>query len=1787
MKSTTLRWIIPVGILAVCAYAIFGDSSVPQSALDSVSLLKKPIEDLLPDLQDTSTSTENLDQPVNLEPYEDLHASSKLWNEMRRLIETGKPIYTPLPTEVVISSVPAGRLAPAVPPPPGFTVQLPYESRLTVSGRKTIGFDYKSSQYANSTYTTQQNIPSYQSNLELQQQLQVRINGQVGRKVTVNVDFDDTKEDKKDISIVYKGDPDEVVQRAAFGDINLSLPQTEFAGYNKQVFGASAELRYKAIHAYLVGSRTKGTTETKEFMGNVILQRLTIPDTSYIRRRYYHFTSPLASAIAPNTETLYLDTQDTTRSPNSITLKNQTVTGTFPNGIGPITYTGNFVQLARGIDYTVDPVLGVITLKNPVASNAVIAATFTMASGPVIGLTLIKYDETQSAPAGNLSIPPTEDLTHYSLGVTKIVRDDGQGNFIFNIQDLNNNNVSSGVGLNYLPNNAGNVYVDFEAGTFYLINFRLDTKNPSFSDIYATSPNHHLSFFTEFSSRVKTYTLRPNIVLNSEQIVMNGRKLARDVDYFIDYESGFITFYNEQQITQDTRITATYDYSPFGIAGAQQDTLVGERTELSFYPISPILSQSLIGSTVLYDFAAQQVAAPDIRQTSSNYLLTEGDIHLQNLVFDPIPMLKSSFIAEGAQSHVNPNTFGKAIIDNMEGIVDETDVGMSVLSWQIAANPIPSGGGSPTVAYAGALATNLGNEIVPTLNINPNASALPSDTQQVLDLNYDLTRSNEASIAAVLSPTGLDFSKKLFLQMWVYGDGSLKGTEMNVTLGQISEDADGKGGNPDGTPKTEDTNHNNILDPGEDIGWSYVNPDGTVTMIGAGNGRLDSEDFNRNGRLDPENQQEGGNLGYSSKDQTTQALNPLPGGTGNRVDFSGWQFIQVPLNISSSTLANDWSAIEEVRISLRNLNPGGARGTVKIAQMAVVGNKYIADASLYAGSTITVSAVNNVNNPNYISPSGPDFDSLNQVNTALSGPQPSKKKEQSLQLQYAFDIDSIVPKPSTVSAKATASPPYDFTPYGSIRFFLYGDGKNENFFFQAGSDTDYFQFSIPVNWTGWREVYIKQVTPGGSQLPNNWQNDPANITPGIVTISGSPNLTAIGQLRFGIQKTTSGQSSGQVWIDELHGADVITRVGNAGKLQADFDLAGWGSFGGVVRDIDPNFQTIESAVTNQARHEQKSYLTLTRLPWFPMKFTQGYLRTETPNVQIVPNSTLVSVNQQGRVDEYTYSGQGTLQVPRYPKLGLAYDSDDTQTDALFREDKTQHYGSTLDYNVPLKSAFLPRNLQLGYKLTDYNLDFTPGALLTASDPYLASNTKDVTHDITARMSFQPLSKLTFNPNYSLSLTREHKDAIVDSNTLTTTALDYEKLRSQTSGFDSTFTLAKWFAPRLRYSMNTRETYGIPLSSQTTGGLGPSMGDFKTVDRTDTGEFAWDFAARDITKLKAFQSLNVASSYLMEDGDSWNNVGSGYNSLSILSVRQSLNPGNAEATREQLTIRDTYRSTQRWSPFDWASGWSGHLTPFRTLSLTNTVTETRQRQETTGTPSTIVTRILPDMILSMSQTEYLFGTQNFMSNSQLNLKAQYKNINTYATSLENASTVGGDWRFTLRKKVDLFFSYTRTTDNTFDEINNVISNDAVGSVFSAQAGFNVGKWRFTPKYDQSVQTAVNSSGQLTTDLTTRTPALQVYADLFLPAGLKMPFSDMIIFSNRIRTTTTLSLAQRRSSLNATTDNTDTYSLTTSEDYELTSNMRLTLGLTYSYIVNKEYSDQNYFSYEFNTLMTIQF
>src|SRR3990167_2667494 len=112
MRGHFLRWGLAVALLSCSFYALRADNDVPQAVLDTYQLLKKPIEALLPDL-DERRQADGLseDAPLDLEAYRDLPNRRERWNEMRTLIEAGRPLFTPLPSDIEASSIPTGRYA--------------------------------------------------------------------------------------------------------------------------------------------------------------------------------------------------------------------------------------------------------------------------------------------------------------------------------------------------------------------------------------------------------------------------------------------------------------------------------------------------------------------------------------------------------------------------------------------------------------------------------------------------------------------------------------------------------------------------------------------------------------------------------------------------------------------------------------------------------------------------------------------------------------------------------------------------------------------------------------------------------------------------------------------------------------------------------------------------------------------------------------------------------------------------------------------------------------------------------------------------------------------------------------------------------------------------------------------------------------------------------------------------------------------------------------------------------------------------------------------------------------------------------------------------------------------------------------------------------------------------------------------------------------------------------------------------------------------------------------------
>jgi hypothetical protein len=1720
-------------------------------------------------------------------------------NKVRRDIEEGREPSErrpqeeapPLPEGVAVSTETAPR-----PPPP--EIELPtYGTSLSVTGRKIIGFQFSEKRFTSDQKKTGR--PATTNLVEINQQLQLRMQGKVGPKITINVDYDDTKVNQQDISVVYTGDSDEVVQNVSFGDIDLSLPSTEFVSYNKQLFGIRADIKYRGLKATFIGSRTKGTTKTKQFFGNSQFVALDLQDTGYVRRQHYDLTfgNSARLPLKGGTERIYLARQIPGQTNvNEVTLTADDLT------VQTSSFTGSFLQLQAGQDYTIDYVRGILSFRSQLQPQYIVAVDFIDNTKNSITVQTSSANASDVGGSGRLKLVKTsgdvpivssttesgynrELKTIYNIGQTQIVRDNGRGNFI--LQVLNQQRQEVGGSLNPQQKYPETIIVDFENGTFRLeAPFSIANASPTVVDpeIYAPTPIPKRIIHVEYNYRFKTFFLEPTLVVQSEIVLLDGIKLNRNVDYFIDYEAGFITFFNEQRIRPQSEIAITYEVAPF--IGATNDSLLGTRVSYDF------TNKFSLGSTLLYQAGAKSQTVPTVTELARSLLVYEFDSQLKSVRL--FGKLTGSFAAELAQSRQNLNLNDLALVDNMEGIKQEDSASTLAQAWQIAANP---GGVS-----AHPLALNWFSEDVKVLEINPRAQAGSQESQKVLDLAYDFSQAgpDEASIVFPFSVSGIDFSQKNVLEVVMLGDNS--NNELNFHLGGINEDSDN-----DGVFDTEDVNVDNLLQPSEDIGFLYNPAAGGSARYVAGNGIIDTEDVNRNGRLDPADFN-GGDFGYipdPNNPGNAQLFSITDSANHSRIDFGGganWHTLQIPLNISSAT-ANLWTNIKQLRVSVRKAGGGQDSGTLKFARIAVVGNTWLRGApgdpatgqGAIANERLIATPVNSVDNPTYtpiFNAGGEATQVFNDLYGSLGNLQKQSStknlSEQALQLEFTSMtiVGGVQP---VVSTKRLFSRAIDISQHKFFNFLLFGnadpnniDVSNHTFFLRVGNDTNFFEVQVPLSFTGWRKIALQQTDSNNDNIMDGWKTD----VPGAVVVSsGNASLQQVAQITAGVRKTAGAtETRGRIYLNEIHVSEPVVRVGTAKKFEMNYDLPGWGSFGAKHRSIDRNFQTPTSVVSNQDNRQDSGYLNFTRIQFFPLAFSLSRAITETPStVQTGNLSNLVNLLQTGKVTTWAGSAQGNFTLGAYPRLSLSHTRNRIEYALLGRLDDRKSYNGALQYGIPLSTRFLPRTLDTSYGYSKYDISFNNIAARKLPGNF---NSEELSQSLALRMTFIPWEGSGFNPNYSVTKVTERRS---DFTGPVEKQLSYPKSFNQTAGFSSNYRLTRWLNPQLNYSIDSIENNILNVSTFIVQGSTYvfDIGDIKTVNRSANGALSIPITISEIfSRTKLFRSMNVVSGYQVQDGDVWNNVERGLSTAGSLWVRTPLRPANPAAQRASQTLRDTINSTQRWSPLE-AYGITGRPAAFKTFSLSNNYVRSIQRTDTTGTLAKTISTTLPDIVTSMSQLEQLWYAERWMTNTQMNLRYASRRTENIGLSLATDQTFGSDIRSIVRKRFDTLITYNTRKAVTRDLRVEQNTQKTAHQDSTAQVTFDLRKFRFTPKVDYSRDVTELGTGVRTQDLTIITPSLLVRADLALPRGLMLPGAKKaLLFTNRIIWTTTLSLANRSSPVTQA-DNSRLFSLNTSGDYEIAKNLRMTLNGAAQRLWHKFLKEEDFISYQFGTTLTFQF
>ena len=1695
------------------------------------------------------------------------------------------------------------------------TLSLPlYGTSIALTGRYVLGLRMSGKKYKSDPKSTVQDRDIH--NVEMNQQLQLKMQGKILDRVFLDIDYDDQREEEKTISVAYRGKPGELIQQAEFGDIDLALPQTEFIAYEKQLFGAKMHLQHKNANLYVIGSQTKGSSKQKRFVGSSVSEIVSLEDKNYIRRTYYDLTfggnvkkfidpdgtehykdakeaAAFGSAstvwndignISPGTEEIYLDNNETSYTYVPVYKKASDLLET-STCLGDSTcIETKWELLSRGIDYTIDYARGIITFKRTIKADAAIAVDYRNTRGELLSEVgnpgTIKYIKLAndklptSLPEDKAVANKLELKTYYNIGAQKITPDDGKGNFILQLLDANGQQYSNPyfVYPTYMD-------IDFNAGIFNL-DYRIDDEG-----LYATTPvsSGNLKFKIQYQSTVKTYFIESGIVVQSETVKLNGRKLTRNNDYYIDYTSGFITFYKGEMITDNSVIDISYDTT---VGSNSNNTVMGGRLDYKLF------DKVTVGVTAIKEGGEKPKAVPQVGAYTKDLLVYGADINGKDIkLAEPLSV---DFSAEAARSIKKQNLFGYAMVDSMNDANAQVGGSMVFREWIFASNP------NGKATFLNTLRWD--TQDVSSLQINPNAIANYNDKQPVLVLNYDFTQAkeysdmygdnlDEVSIVYPLSQVGMDLSDKTSFDLTYFGEEG--GPEIEVNFGDIDEHSDSSAGMDTqcgvGVPKTEDIYCRNSLAPNEDIGWLFTNPDGTEERYNPfvhnqfnyesqPNGRIDTQDLNDNGRYDSESI-------------------PVKGRFTVSANTAGWHTHSEPLAITAAEKA-DWTAVHHLRITVKLTDAMKAAnklsGQIKIANVALSGTAWN-PVGQQNNTVFSVSGINNVDNANYQPIFAAPGDGLRVFNYLYGSVGDYKEmndsenaKDEALRIAFnttGNNCDLDASGNETCYANRNF-PTMDFSQHKEFRFLLHGAGSGASgtqFYLKVGTQQNYDKIIVPVDYEGWRLISVKMVdrtSDGVTDAFENTSDASYNVTiDSKRTNNGQVNFREVSLILAGVEKSNASGSTGEVWLNVLHLAEAITLTGDAYKGDVVVRLDEWGSAGAKYVHKDANFETPLAVSKEQKTTQEEYFVKIDRIKEFPMEANLTRSTVTTPVIEDSTNHNTTSLLDKGRVKRERAVVRGEFKKANYPNIGLEYTQDNTTYDAMKRKDESRTYGATLNHTA---GSF--KNIQAGYHYTTSSIDYDRIRHIESSGNYY--NTDEDTQKMNAKVTYQPNNKFTFTPSYSLTKSTEDRKVYATSNDK---SWHYPKAMHQNTGFNSTWKITKWLAPSVSYSITTQENNNLSeKTSVRDRNKKFGIGDVKTINRNSDGGVTLTLSGNELLpNNKLFNTFVISSSYRIQDADSWDDVDGSYDSRKDLWIRhRSLKDVGSFGYRRSMTLRDTFTSTQRWSPLA-KYKLAGPLAPLQTMTIINNFSKTMQSNEQTGTEYDSTSMTLPDITISISDLEKFFYAGRWFNTSNLKLRySQVKQTNVDMDEQKNTQ-YGGDLRFMLFNFFDTVLTYTRHETEKWDLRRHYSAERILDDDVSAQTSFYIGSLRVTPKVLYNTHDKWLAQGRISESYKQWIPSLNFRWDFNLPHGIKLPFLNRIYrTTNRVIWNTTFTYTDKKSHVEVK-DNYHLFDATSSLDYEMSQNLRLTLSGGVSVMDHAYVESEDYTSYHVAANVTVQF
>ncbi len=591
----------------------------------------------------------------------------------------------------------------------------------------------------------------------LDQTQNISISGKVGTKVDVNIAQNTESFDfENSLRITYSGDSNEIIQRLEAGNIGLSLPGTRFvsfSGVNKGLFGLKAEKKIGRLRSTSIASFEKGRKNQIQIRGGVRQQERIRNAKDYLRYRYFYiedvFRENMATPenyerirehrplfappvrIRPFSFELYITrTEIGTQRQADIYIDylNRASVDSI-GGYSNLYRENRNITLVPEDQYDINYEMGYIRLKSLHLSGEDILAVRYIRENPAdpaqfeeVGgvLTETKMELQILGEFGQEWSHPWNKLEWknvYSLDGSDIDRDgfemtiqrDTPGGVRTEEYDINdvskpylywfdvsrpevNDEVDVGFlrpangefifpnQFPFMPDNNSLIYTEGKGDSLY-------TDPRIYTDRFYTGSQFNIKF--EFASRSSSYDLGFNVLDGSEVVRSGATTLRKDVDYIINYNTGQLTIINDSYLSADIEIL----YESASFFQLDQKVLLGNRFDYT------VNRNTYIGATILYlsEASAQEKVHVGF-EPKKNLMLgmnaqTSFSFPHLTRALDALPFItterESRILMEGEIARVipNPNPLGAAYIDDFENSRIKRSLGIPYRSWSEASYP--------------------------------------------------------------------------------------------------------------------------------------------------------------------------------------------------------------------------------------------------------------------------------------------------------------------------------------------------------------------------------------------------------------------------------------------------------------------------------------------------------------------------------------------------------------------------------------------------------------------------------------------------------------------------------------------------------------------------------------------------------------------------------------------------------------------------------------------------------------------------------------------------------------------------------------------------------------------------------------------------------------------------------------------------------------------------------------------------------------------------------------------